>query len=131
MNMKEKRGQILKELRKRKGLNQSSLAVMLDVSQQAYQKYEYGTAEPTYDSLSKLADFYGVTTDYLLGRESPDKHPKPLELLSKQNDMDNAEEILFEKYLELPETTRKELIKMMYSFADTLRRNAENKSENK
>jgi len=67
--MKIKRGQILKELRKMKGLNQSDLAKMLDVSLQAYQKYEYGTAEPNQNSIVKLADFYGVTTDFLLGRD--------------------------------------------------------------
>lgn len=67
--MKIKRGQILRNLRTAKGFNQSRLAKLLDVSLTAYQKYEHGTAEPTFDNLSKLADFYEVTTDYLLGRE--------------------------------------------------------------
>lgn len=69
IDMKVKRGQILKELRKEKTLSQTELAKMMGVSVQAYQKYEYGTAEPNFDSLCKLADFYGVTTDYILGRE--------------------------------------------------------------
>ena len=68
---KAKRGQILRELRLSKNLNQSVLSALLDVSQPAYQKYENGLSEPNYDALCKLADFYGVTTDYLLGRESP------------------------------------------------------------
>ena len=68
--MKAKRGQILKDLRKLKGLNQSYFSDMLGISLTAYQKYEHGTAEPNFDNLSKLADFYGVTTDYLLGRET-------------------------------------------------------------
>ncbi len=70
MDMKIKRGQILKELRLNKKLSQQDIADILEVSARAYQKYEYGTAEPNFDNLSKLADFYGVSTDYLLGRES-------------------------------------------------------------
>ena len=41
IDMKIKRGQILKELRKEKGLNQIQLAKFIGVSVQAYQKYEY------------------------------------------------------------------------------------------
>ena len=69
MDKKSIRGQNLKELRIKKGLKQFELANFLEITPQAYQKYEYGTAEPNYDSLCKLADFYGVTTDYILGRE--------------------------------------------------------------
>ena len=75
MDMKIKRGQILKELRLNKRLSQQNIADVLKVSARAYQKYEYGTAEPTFDTLSKLADFYGVTTDYLLGREPKKEQP--------------------------------------------------------
>lgn len=70
IDMKVRRGQILKELRKQKSLSQTDLSKIIGVSVQAYQKYEYGTAEPTFDSICKLADFYGVTTDYLLGRKT-------------------------------------------------------------
>ena len=81
-DMKVKRGQILKELRKQKSLNQSALAEFMGVSVQAYQKYEYGTAEPTFDSLCKLADFYNVSTDYLLGREKKSEMLDPIMQLS-------------------------------------------------
>lgn len=100
IDMKIKRGQILKDLRKDKMLNQAELADFLNVSVQAYQKYEYGTAEPTFDALSKLADFYGVTTDYLLGREQ-----KPPGLLS-MNDKE-LEAALLEAYRNMPEEARK------------------------
>ena len=82
LDMKVKRGQILKELRKQKSLNQSALAEFMGVSVQAYQKYEYGTAEPTFDSLCKLADFYSVSTDYLLGREETPEKQNPIMQLS-------------------------------------------------
>lgn len=79
IDMKVRRGQILKELRKQKSLSQTDLSKMIGVSVQAYQKYEYGTAEPTFDSLCKLADFYNVTTDYLLGRK---EQSSPIEQVS-------------------------------------------------
>ena len=40
----------------------------LKIALRAYQNYEYGTAEPRLSTLVKLADFYGVSLDYLAGR---------------------------------------------------------------
>lgn len=65
----QQRGEILFFLRRKKGLNQTAVAEKIGVSVQAYQKYEYGDADPTIDTLLKLADFYGVSVYYLLGRE--------------------------------------------------------------
>ncbi len=110
MDIKIKRGQILKDLRESKKLSQKQMAIMLGTSHQAYQKYEYGTAEPTFDNLSKLADFYGVTTDYLLGRET---EPKPLEQLAKINGLDITEEVLLEEYMKLEPQKRKAIIDFM------------------
>lgn len=69
MDTRAKRGQILKELRIKKGLKQSDIADLLKITQQAYQRYEYGTSEPNADGFTILANFYGVTVDYLLDRE--------------------------------------------------------------
>ena len=104
MDIKIKRGQLLKELRKKRNLNQNELATILNVSNQAYQKYEYGTAEPTFDNLSKLADFYGVTTDYLLGRTNEKLNPnKVLHFLfnSIKIKINNNEKLNTEKLEEL------------------------------
>ena len=65
---KKERGAILKSLREEKNLRQADLADFLEISQQAYQRYENGTSEPNGDGFIKLADFYNVSTDYLLGR---------------------------------------------------------------
>lgn len=62
--------EILLSLRKSKKISQKVLADLLGISITAYQNYEYGKSELNYEGLRKLADFYGVTTDYLLGRES-------------------------------------------------------------
>ncbi len=58
----------IKELRKEKGLRQSELATTLHVSQQAVGSWETGRTVPGADTLNVLADYFNVTTDYLLGR---------------------------------------------------------------
>lgn len=58
----------LKELRKEKGLRQEHAAVALDISMSSYCLYEQGKREPTASVLWRMADYYDVTVDYLLGR---------------------------------------------------------------
>ena len=58
----------LKELRKERTLRQEQVAVALDISMSAYCHYEQGKREPTASVLYRMADYYDVTTDYLLGR---------------------------------------------------------------
>ena len=62
----------LKKLRKERGLNQATLAKHLDISVSAYGNYELGQREPSIENLNKLADFFGVSVDYLIGhKKSP------------------------------------------------------------
>lgn len=63
---------IIRELRERKGLLQEDIAKILGTTQQQYSRYENGTEMP-YRSLVKLAIFYNVTTDYILGLEKRKK----------------------------------------------------------
>lgn len=58
----------LKELRKERKLNQRAVADALNCSQSVYSRYENGSYEPPIDVLIRLADFYGVTLDELVGR---------------------------------------------------------------
>ena len=93
MDVKIKRGQILKDLRKNykdAKLNQADVANIIGVSVQAYQKYEYGTAEPTFDAISKLADFYNVSVDYLLGRET-NKQIDYIQQLADEKGLDSSQ----------------------------------------
>lgn len=55
-------------LRKDKGFSQNALAKEIGVSLRTYQDYEYGVREPQVAIFSRIADFYGVTLDYLAGR---------------------------------------------------------------
>lgn len=53
----------LKELRGTK--TQEELAKLLNLSQKTYSNYENGNSEPNIETLCKIADFYGVSLDYL------------------------------------------------------------------
>lgn len=61
-------GEILAELRKDKKLSQRELARILHVSVGTISNYETGVHFPDVEKLVNLADHFGVTTDYLLGR---------------------------------------------------------------
>lgn len=58
----------LVELRKEKGLSQVALAKELGVDCSTIAKYETGDRLPDLVMLCKLADYFNVTTDYLVGR---------------------------------------------------------------
>ena len=58
----------LVSLRKSKGVSQAFAAKEIRVSPRAYQKYEYEESEPTLSAASRIADFFGVSLDYLAGR---------------------------------------------------------------
>lgn len=49
-------------------LTQTEMAKQLNIKQPSYIRYENGSAESSYENLVKLADFFDVSTDYLLGR---------------------------------------------------------------
>ncbi len=58
----------LKELRLEKGLLQSDIAKIIDKSDRIVGFYETGERDMSTDTLSKLADFFNVSIDYLLGK---------------------------------------------------------------
>ena len=64
----------LKEIRTNKGLTQTEVANNLKISQQAYANYETGKRQPDQEMLAKIADYFDVSVDYLLGRTDT---PKP------------------------------------------------------
>ena len=58
----------LRQCRKEAGLTQWQVAVYCDITEKAYQNYELMTREPKLEILGKIADWYGVSLDYLTGR---------------------------------------------------------------
>lgn len=66
----------IRSIRIDKGYTQKQIGEILGVSQNTYSQYEIGILNFPVDAIIKLADFYGVSTDYLLGRTSR-KEPYP------------------------------------------------------
>lgn len=102
----------LSSLRKQRNLTMRDVAESIGVSLSAYQKYENGTRDVSTEMLSKLADFYHVTTDYLLGRDTGE--PEPLDSLVSEFNMTLLERKIVENYLSLPPHMRCDMMEFLY-----------------
>lgn len=58
----------LKELRTERNISQQELGEIVNVSKMAVSHWEKGHSEPSISQLIILAEFFGVTTDYLIGK---------------------------------------------------------------
>ena len=67
----------VRELREARGIQQKELAIDLGVSQPTISDWESGRKVPSAKSTARLADYFGVSVDYLLGRED-EKKPTPV-----------------------------------------------------
>ena len=66
----------IRNLRVDRGLTQKQVAQYLNIKQNTYSQYEIGVLNYPLEAVIKLADFYGVSVDYLLGRTDV-KEPYP------------------------------------------------------
>ena len=66
----------LRELRKEKGMSMKELGEALGCSESTISLYENGKREPSFETLLKMGEFFGVTVGYLLGNEEKDPSPK-------------------------------------------------------
>ena len=60
----------IRELREAKGINMREAARLLNMPYTTYVNYEKGLREPTSEVLIQIADFYGTTIDFLVGRKT-------------------------------------------------------------
>ncbi len=102
MNTAEK----IKDLRDYKGLRKIDVYRMLGIAAQTYSDYESGKCEVPSRCIKQLADFYGVTADYLLGRTD---FPDPQDLLLAQVARDKSLGKLLNQILTLDEPARAEV----------------------
>jgi len=107
----------LKNLRKNKKLTQEYMANLLGITRQGYGKYEKSEAQPDFTTLEKLANFFGVTTDYLLGREENKVKVGDQDIILTTDEYKVFEElkkhpVLFHDLASDPEKKVKELIKL-------------------
>lgn len=105
-------GDILKELRLKRQLTSEQLCERLGIKGGSYRNYERNDRKPDYDTLVKLADFYGVSTDYILGRPNAKAPKDPFDEIET---IDEMEKDLIKEWLNLDEKSRK-------SFLDVLRK---------
>ena len=83
-------GNNIKELRKNKRMTQKDLAEAMRVSQQTVGAWETERAIPGADTLSDLADYFNVTTDYLLGRPEKKDDDDKVDYVALDKALDNA-----------------------------------------
>ncbi|MDO5883894.1 helix-turn-helix domain-containing protein [Ligilactobacillus animalis] len=87
-------GQIIKDLRRSKKLSQTEFAKIVGVSQTTVTAWETGKAEPSSSAITRIADYFDVSTDYLLGRpekklSSEEQETKDLKKFL-ENNLDNG-----------------------------------------
>lgn len=96
----------LKELRLQNNLTQKDIAKEIDTTQFTYSNYENEKTEPSIKILCKLADYYNVSLDYLVGRHFKDD-------LGFIEPEDYA---YIKHFLELPENIKNKIIGMSYTI---------------
>jgi transcriptional regulator with XRE-family HTH domain len=101
----------LRKLRTTKNLTQREMADYLGIDRTTYVKYETGNSEPNFETLNKLADYFCVTTDYLLGREETKKSPAETEDFDPDN-------ILFAAYGNLTPENKDIIVNMAKMLHD-------------
>lgn len=118
----------LKKLRKEKNLYQKELAEHLGVSRPTVTQYESGQRKPDNETLEKIADFFSVSIDYLLGRtnekSSADKIKKALtddpelsdawEKISQREDL----QLLFKQTKDMDESSIRQVIRIIKAIED-------------
>jgi len=95
--------EILRDLREDKDLSQATLGKQLGMTQQQYSNYEAGISDLPSRVLLKLAEFYGVSTDYILGRT---KSTRNLNALNERVDANHTVGEIVSDLLALDETGR-------------------------
>lgn len=104
--------EILKQIRKQRNISAKEVAEGCNMSVGVYQKYESGERNLGVPALKALADFYGVSTDYLLGREP--KEQGTIDKLAGEFNMNALEKKILEGYLDLPKTDRSDFMDFLH-----------------
>lgn len=112
----------LKAARKKSGKTQKEVAEGIGIGQGTYKNYETGAREPNGDTLVAIANYFGVSTDYLLGRPDAQPPTDALERLFTEKPFSALEEELLRKYMELPHEARQAVVQFINDATITARR---------
>lgn len=122
---------ILKKLRNEKGMTQREAAEKIGVSYSAYQKYESGERELGANSVKKLADYYNVTTDYLLGRPEAKPPEDPISNFCNALNLNLYERAIVTAYLAMDKENRSALSKLVQNAAEKIKNEQEAEEDKK
>ncbi len=107
-------GERLKYLRERDKMYQSELAEKLNLAPSSISMYERGDRDPDTSTLSKIAEIFNVTTDYLLGRtDIPDMLNEPIQIAASMkdgldiSDMDEDEKKFINDFIKMVRNKKK------------------------
>lgn len=107
-------GKKIKELREIKQITQEELAKYLGVAPQTVYKYEKEINEPDLKTTSKIAEYFNVTADYLLGRtDNPDMLNEPIQIAASMkdgldiSDMDDDEKKFINDFVKMVRNKKK------------------------
>lgn len=106
-------GNILKQLRVEKGLTIAKAAETFGVATRTYSSYELEEREPNLALLNKFADFYNVSTDYLLGRTPVKAMATLAEDEPTEEEIKQLEAQIIASYTQMSIETRRESIKIL------------------
>lgn len=102
----------LKTLRQQKGVSQQLLADFVMVSQQSINKYENHKVEPDIDTIVKIADYFDVSVDYLIGRTDVKHSAEKL----NYNDLNISESKMINKFRALNDNQKECIINLIDSY---------------
>lgn len=102
-------GEKIKALRKQKGVTAKKVAEALNILPDTYRNYETGRREPNLETLSSIADYFKVSTDYLLSRET---FQDPIDLLN----LNPQEKAILYAYISLKPDKRSEFVEILKSI---------------
>ncbi|OGO77631.1 MAG: transcriptional regulator [Clostridiales bacterium GWB2_37_7] len=121
-------GDRLKHLRLEKNLTQIELGKIFNTSHATINRYEKGVNEPDSETINKFADFFNVSTDYLLGRTNTKNNKERIshainddvELLEFWNTLKERPDLqlMFKQTKDLKENDIKQIIKIIKAFED-------------
>ena len=100
----------IKELRKQNNKKQTDIAEFLHIAQTTYSGYELETSEPNIETLKKIADYYGVSLDYLCEHETKS--------VAEFGQLNEAQIIAIKILLQLPESKFFEFLGRLKTIAD-------------
>lgn len=100
----------LKAARKKSGKTQKEVAEGIGIGQGTYKNYETGAREPNGETLVAIANYFDVSTDYLLGRPDAKPPEDPIKLAAQEFHLDSAQRGILAAYLYMDPDDRKQFI---------------------